>query len=60
MCYRASFSEKFFQRTRAAGHASRYLEFVEALSIKGQVGAAEFCSHLLKIYSTSNWVREMC
>ncbi|XP_032248727.1 leucine-rich repeat and calponin homology domain-containing protein 2 isoform X2 [Phoca vitulina] len=25
LCYRASFSEKFFQRTRAAGHASRIL-----------------------------------
>ncbi|XP_047572643.1 leucine-rich repeat and calponin homology domain-containing protein 2 isoform X2 [Lutra lutra] len=25
LCYRASFSEKFFQRTRSAGHASRIL-----------------------------------
>lgn len=39
--------------------ASRYLEFGEALCIKGPGDATELYSLVLSKYSIGNWIREM-
>lgn len=56
LSYRTSFSDKLFQRTRAAGRKSRYLELVEAISIPGLCSWT--CVNIFLKISTGNCVRE--
>jgi len=42
LSYRTSFSEKLFQRTRAAGRASRYKVLVELQTSKVKMWTKEF------------------